>query len=158
MIHVRPAKEGEIAVLAEIGLASWRKGIKPHVADEVILRIERQNPFIPFLRDLGPRILVAEYQGKPAGIGASEHADNQISDIWVGPTFEGHGVGSALIGALEQLIADRGFSEALIQVAAANERAHALYRHLGYAEIWRRSEFDPVLETTLEKIGLKKDL
>lgn len=156
MIKVRPARVGEEAELAEVGLASWLKGIKPHVNEAVASRIEGQNPFLPFLRQLGPQILVAEYHGKAAGIGASEHGDDQISDIWVAPEFEGRGIGSALVRALEKQIVDRGFSEAFIQVAAANERAAGLYRHLGYTEVWRRSEFDPILETTLEKIGLKK--
>ncbi|MDQ4404931.1 hypothetical protein RBU00_00035 [Rhizobium sp. AN63] len=62
---MRPARAGEEAELAEVGLASWRKGIKPHVNDAVAARIEGQNPFIPFIRQLGPQILVAEYQGKP---------------------------------------------------------------------------------------------
>ncbi|NSZ66056.1 GNAT family N-acetyltransferase [Agrobacterium tumefaciens] len=148
-----PARAGEEAELAEVGLASWRKGIKPHVDDAVAARIEDQNPFI---RQLGPQILVAEYQGKAAGIGASEHGDNQISDIWVAPEFEGRGAGWLLIRALERQIADRGFAEAFIHVTAANGRALGLYRHLGYRDVWQRSEFDPILEATLEKIRLKK--
>ncbi len=156
MIQVRPARAGEEAELAEVGLASWRKGIKPHVNDAVAARIEGQNPFIPFIRQLGPQILVAEYKGKAAGIGASDHGDNQISDIWVAPEFEGRGAGSLLIRALERQIADRGFAEAFIDVTAANGRALGLYRHLGYRDVWQRSEFDPILEATLEKIRLKK--
>ena len=65
---------------------------------------------------------------------------------------------SALVRALEREIAGRGFHEVLIQAAAANHRAHGLYGHLGYCEIWRKTAFDPVLETELEKIGLRKPL
>ncbi|WP_323455492.1 MULTISPECIES: N-acetyltransferase [unclassified Rhizobium] len=79
-----------------------------------------------------------------------------MSDIWVAPEFEGRGAGSLLIRALERQIADRGFAEAFIDVTAANGRALGLYRHLGYRDVWQRSEFDPILEATLEKIRLKK--
>lgn len=87
-----------------------------------------------------------------------EHADDTISDIWISPSFEGRGAGSALIKALEAEIAERGYSEAQMQVAALNERALGLYEHLGYLQIWRKTMFDPILETTLEKIGLSKKL
>ncbi|WP_348520082.1 GNAT family N-acetyltransferase [Agrobacterium tumefaciens] len=105
---MRPARAGEEAELAEVGLASWRKGIKPHVNDAVAARIEAQNPFI---RQLGTQILVAEYQGKAAGIGASEHGDNQISDIWVAPEFEGLGAGSLLIGHLNDKLLTEGLQK-----------------------------------------------
>lgn len=156
MINVRPARTEEDAALAGIGIAAWRKGIKPHVPAHVAARIEAENPFLPFVRELGSRLLVAECDGEAAGIAASEHADNQISDVWVAPAFEGRGVGSALVKAMEREIAGRGFADVLIQAAAANARAHGLYRHLGYKEIWRRTAFDPILETELEKVGLSK--
>ena len=158
MIILRPAREIEIEALAELGLSAWCKGIGPHVSPDVVRRVTQNNPFLPFLRDLGAQVLVAEIDGCPAGIGASEHADNCISDIWVSPLFEGRGVGSALIAALEQKFTSQGFAEVLIQVTAANSRAYGLYRHLGFVEIWRRKELDPVLNTVLEKVGLSKPL
>ena len=103
-------------------------------------------------------ILVATDGGKPAGLGACEHADDTISDIWVSPAFEGRGIGSALLAALEQEIAGRGHGQARIAVAAANERAFRLYRHRGYREIWRGTRHDPILATPLEKVELAKDL
>ena len=89
MISVRPARPEEVRELADIGLASWKKGIMPLVPVEVASRIEKENPFFPFLKDQGGNILVAEADGALAGIGASEHADNYISDIWVAPEHEG---------------------------------------------------------------------
>lgn len=158
MLIVRPARAEEQAVLAELGLASWCKGIAPHVSGGVVARMQAENPFLPFLQALGANVLVAEYLGRPAGFGASENLDDAISDIWVGPAFEGRGAASALVGALEAAIRGRGFVEASIQVAAANNRAHDLYRHLGYREILRRLELDPILGVTLDKIELRKSL
>ncbi|PDT45665.1 GNAT family N-acetyltransferase [Sinorhizobium fredii] len=158
MIVIRPALPDEVGTLAHIGLTAWRKGIRPLVPAEVALAIEEDNPFVPFLRQMGSSILVAEIEGQAAGIGACENADDTISDIWVAPEFEGRGGGSALIKALETQIFDRGYSEARIEVAAANERALGLYQRLGYRPLWRKVVLDPVLRTDLEKIGLARRL
>ncbi|MCA1404792.1 GNAT family N-acetyltransferase [Ensifer sp. IC3342] len=158
MLVIRAAMPHELEALAQIGLSAWRKGIKPLVPVHVAVKIELSNPFLPFLQELGSRVMVAEIDGELAGLGACEHADDTISDIWVAPALEGRGAGSALIGALETQIADRGYTDARIHVAAANERALQLYQHLGYRVLWRKVAFDPILETDLEKIHLSKTL
>lgn len=158
MLMIRPALPQEKDTLAEIGLSAWLKGIRPLVSAQVGAKIGASNPFLPFLQELGTRVLVAEIDGKPAGLGACERDDDTISDVWVAPAFEGRGVGSAVIGRLEADIAGRGYAEAHIHVAAANERALRLYRHLGYRELWREVLYDPILESNLEKIGLSKPL
>lgn len=157
MVEITQATGEEEEKLAEIGLAAWRKGIKPLVSKDVAARIESDNPFLPFLRDMKSRLLVAVVEGEAAGIGGCEKEDDYISDIWVDPAFEGRGVGSALLQALEREIAGRGYRRARIHVAAANERALRLYQHRGYRQIWRKTAYDPILEIALEKIELAKD-
>ena len=158
MIKVRPAKPEELDELAKVGLASWRKGIRPLVTAEVADRIETNNPFLPFLKEQGVNVLVAAADGALAGLGASEDRDSHVSDIWVAPDFEGQGVGSALLAALEQQIRARGFVEATISVSADNARALGLYQYVGYRETSRRVVHDPILDTALEKILLTKQL
>lgn len=158
MLKVRPANSEELQELAGIGLASWRKGILPLIAADVVSRIEKDNPFIPFLEEHGENILVAEADGVLAGLGAAEHGDNHISDIWVAPQHEGKGVGSALIAALEERFRSNGFTEATIRVSANNTRALGLYLHLGYRETWRGFDHDPILDVTLEKVALAKSI
>ncbi|MBD8067344.1 GNAT family N-acetyltransferase [Devosia sp. PTR5] len=158
MLIVRPAKSEELHALACVGLASWRKGIQPLVTAEVVSRVEKDNPFIPFLEEQGENVLVADVDGALAGLGASESGDNHISDIWVAPEHEGKGVGSALIAALEKQFRARGFAESTISVSADNKRALGLYLHLGYQEIWRGIDHDPILDATLEKVSLAKPL
>ncbi|WP_324251987.1 GNAT family N-acetyltransferase [Roseibium aggregatum] len=103
-------------------------------------------------------MIVGTISGEPAGIGACEHAEDTISDIWVAPAFEGLGVGTALVRSLETEILNRGHPVAYIQVAALNSRAFNLYRHLGYREEWRQMSFDPILKVEMEKVGLSKQL
>ncbi|KQV35592.1 MULTISPECIES: GNAT family N-acetyltransferase [unclassified Rhizobium] len=158
MIEIRNAIPEDVYSLAEIGLAAWSKGIGPLVPAATSSKIESKNPFIPFLSEMGARILVAIVDGRAAGIGACENEDDYISDIWVSPEFEGRGVGSALVRALEREILSRGYPAARIHVAAANERALGLYERLGYKQNVRETAFDPILEIYLEKIGLQKNL
>jgi ribosomal protein S18 acetylase RimI-like enzyme len=49
--------------------------------------------------------------------------------------FQGMGVGTSLIRALEQRIVDRGLRSARLAVEHDNPRAAALYRRLGYREL-----------------------
>jgi ribosomal-protein-alanine N-acetyltransferase len=157
-VNVRPAQICEIGELAQIGLAAWLKGIGAHVPGAVRKRIERDNPFLPFLQEMGPAILVAVVEGKAAGLGACEHKDDLISDVWVSPDFEGRGAGSALVGALERQIASRGYSRARLEVLTGNDRAAALYRHLGYEVQWQAVKYDPILKLDLHKTGMARQL
>ncbi|TDR31097.1 hypothetical protein DES43_1361 [Aquamicrobium defluvii] len=77
-------------------------------------------------------------------MGAREHSDDTISDIWVAPELEGRGAGSALLAEME--------------VAADNGRALRLYLAKGYDPVWRKVRTDPILQVPLEKIGMQKPL
>ncbi len=158
MLSIKKAMACDVVLLAEIGLTAWQKGLMPHVPPRIRKQFLRDNPFLSFLNTLGSRVLVGYIDNRPVGFGACEGCDDTITDIWVAPAFEGLGVASAIINALENEIIERGYSHAHIQVAAANERAHALYTYLGYREVWRRTEFDIILNINLEKVGLTKKL
>ncbi|WP_316862293.1 GNAT family N-acetyltransferase [uncultured Cohaesibacter sp.] len=158
MILVRPARSDDIPALAELGLRAWHQGIGPLVSQAIIDRFERCNPFFPFLEQQGAGILVGELNGIVAGLGASETSDNSISDLWVSPEHEGKGVGTALLHALEDSIRTKGFEASRLSVAVGNVRAHDLYVHLGYSEVWRGERYDPILDRMLEKIDLEKPL
>ncbi|WP_155138747.1 N-acetyltransferase [Roseibium sp. RKSG952] len=142
--------------MAQIGLSAWKRGIQPLVPDHVRDRILRDNPFRPFIQLSGPNVLVAEFEGQPASIAACEDGDNEITDLWVDPAYEGLGIGSALLTRLEEQIRNRGYDTASISVASKNERALALYLHRGFAVAWQEPRFDPILQIRLEKTGLSK--
>ncbi|MBM6594572.1 GNAT family N-acetyltransferase [Microvirga pudoricolor] len=158
VVDIRPALPDDAADLARIGLAAWLKGIGPHVPDAVRGRMVRDNPFVPFIREMGPGILVATVNGHVAGLAACEHSDDLISDLWVSPDHEGRGAGSALVRALEREIAARGHAEARLEVLAANSRAASLYERLGYQRLWQAVRYDAILAMDLDKIGLGKPL
>jgi ribosomal-protein-alanine N-acetyltransferase len=155
-VEVRPAKPSDADTLAQVGLEAWLKGIGPHVPSSVREQVKHENPFIPFIASMGAAIVVAVVDGQIAGLGACEHKDDLISDVWVAPSFEGRGAGSALVRALEAEIRGRGYRRARLEVLTENARASGLYAHMGYRPEWRAVRHDTILKLDLDKIGMSK--
>ncbi|WP_244310558.1 GNAT family N-acetyltransferase [Pseudovibrio ascidiaceicola] len=99
--NIRPAKATEVDLLAAIGLDAWRKGIKPLLPAFCAEDVETNNPFQPFVHAYTEHILVAQLGDNIAGFAAREFNDNRITDLWVCPLFEGKGVATTLLMALE---------------------------------------------------------
>jgi ribosomal protein S18 acetylase RimI-like enzyme len=56
-----------------------------------------------------------------------------VHDVHVAPAARGHGVGTALMIALEDLAREHRFAKITLEVASSNAGAIALYRRLSYA-------------------------
>jgi ribosomal protein S18 acetylase RimI-like enzyme len=71
----------------------------------------------------------------------------EVGTLWmlsVHETFQGLGVGTALIGALEDRVRAAGLGTARLTVEHDNPRAEALYRRLGYVAVGSAVESWPV--------------
>ena len=79
------------------------------------------------------RAWVACIFGSIVGVGLSE--EDRVSDLWVHPTAQGRGVGSALLAALEREIADRGFANARLRCLEPNNRSRSFYVSRGWTEV-----------------------
>ncbi|AGB37326.1 GNAT family N-acetyltransferase [Natronococcus occultus] len=55
-----------------------------------------------------------------------------ISNVYVEPAYRGHGVGTALLKAAEDVLADRGAAVAVLEVLSDNEDARRFYRQREY--------------------------
>ena len=143
--------------IGRVGHASWLSGVGVHVSREAHERITPET-FASFARTRTDRIFVAEDYDTIFGFAATENADNYISDLWVCPSFEGYGIGTALLLTLETSIAKQGYDAAEIEVLTSNVRAMALYRHLGYRIVWQRTRQDNVLLIPLSKTLLRKKI
>lgn len=89
------------------------------------------------------RVQIAESgRGAPLGfVHVNEIADGltgvpegYVSTLAVSSTAEGQGVGRALMVAAEDWARDRGYRLLTLETFAANDRARAFYRRLGYVE------------------------
>jgi ribosomal protein S18 acetylase RimI-like enzyme len=83
-------------------------------------------------------MLVADLDGFPAGqawVDLVKRAGEGIGYIWavrVFPFLRGHGIGSLLMRAAEDLLRERGFVAAEVGVEKDNDAARRLYLRLGY--------------------------
>ncbi len=57
----------------------------------------------------------------------------ELQDFFVPESHRGRGIGTALAGAAEALVASRGHKQASLSVSASNAAARRLYERLGYA-------------------------
>jgi GNAT superfamily N-acetyltransferase len=88
----------------------------------------------------GEAMLIAELDGKPAGVAYlvtlvdyfSERPHAHLSVLAVDKAAEGKGVGSALLTASEQWARDRGSDRLTLSALVTNARARALYERRGF--------------------------
>jgi ribosomal-protein-alanine N-acetyltransferase len=157
-IAVRRARPGEGKALGAIGFAAWAASeFAVHDAG----RVDRYALLADFERlgvDRPETMLVAELAGHPVGWGAREDRNQHISDLWVGPEFQGQGVGTALLAALEAEIASLGFTRAELETMAGNTKAIGFYERRGFVVAWRRQTFSSSLGYAIDKVGMNKSL
>ena len=100
---------------------------------------EVQNRYAPYnLPHLFNCRVVAYEDGTPAGCGAWKKIDEttfEVKRIYIEPAFRRRGIASAIITALEQDAAKRGYTRAILETAPMTGDSAALYRKLGYHEI-----------------------
>ena len=75
---------------------------------------------------------VACASGRIVGVGLSQA--EVVSDLWVHPSEQGLGAGTALLAALEGEIAGRGFATARLRCLEPNLKSRAFYASRGWTE------------------------
>lgn len=112
----------------------------------------------------GAPLLLAECAGRPLGCILAEpqpaefgHAA-RLTGLWVAPEAAGQGVGSALLLALEALLAAEGAASLRVRVPSGHLRALGLFRRRGYAMQAAGRRTEPVLQVTLPHSVLAKPL
>jgi [ribosomal protein S18]-alanine N-acetyltransferase len=112
--------------------------------------------------------LIAEADGPPPAAGERVMAgyaglmfvpggtQADVLTIAVAREYWGHGIGSALLGALISAAAERGCAEVFLEVREDNPRARGLYLRRGFEEIGvRRGYYQP---SGVNAIVMRKDL
>jgi GNAT superfamily N-acetyltransferase len=67
------------------------------------------------------------------GVGLSQ--EDVVSDLWVHPSAQGLGAGSALLAELENEIAARGFSTGRLRCLEPNLKSRSFYVSRGWTEV-----------------------
>ena len=132
---IRDAAAADAAALAEL-LGQLGYPTTPEAVEE---RLER-------LRLVGDRVVVAEVQGVPVGLGhlqvtpalERDRPAAKIGALVVDEAHRGRGVGRALVDALETEARARGCGLLYLTTAERRDDAHAFYQQLGLEYTGRR--------------------
>ncbi len=155
--EIRSARSKDIPQIGSVGLASWRRGVGPHVPQVAHDTISKAS-FTDFASACLDQIVVAVAKARVLGFAATEHADNFITDLWIDPDHESRGLGTALVEEAERRISARGYNTAEISALIQNERALALYHHMRYGKVRETTRFNEDLQCEITSIRLRKHL
>ncbi len=115
------------------GLAEYERMADQVVATEELLREQLFGP------EPGAEVLIAEWDGAPAGFALFFHNFSTflgrrglwLEDLFVFPTFRGHGIGKSLLARLAAIAVERQCGRLEWWVLDWNEDAIGFYRALG---------------------------
>jgi [ribosomal protein S18]-alanine N-acetyltransferase len=109
------------------------------------------------IRDRASNTAVAHVRGRLCGFGIMKYRENEahLLLLAVHPTYQGQGVGSALVGWLEDCALTAGIGVIYLEARSGNAAARAFYRRLGYKEFALASGY---YQRTEDAVRLAKDL
>lgn len=157
MVTIRKARQDDAEFLTGIGLRAWRKAMTS-VGEAAEMIANARDAFASFTQEGWITITIVETSGIIAGWAAREDMDETISDFWIDPNFEGQGLGSALLVALEDEMRAQGFSVARLQTHAMNADALNFFEKKGYSVNWLTISYNPKLDRDVQSVGLSKSL
>ncbi|WP_331374041.1 GNAT family N-acetyltransferase [Sinorhizobium chiapasense] len=156
-LHVNrpPRRQGEVRLLADIGLRAWEQAVSG-LADAAKMRRLAEQAFDTFLARHWHIVLLIEGGGCIRGWAAREDLDETISDLWIDPESQGRGLGAFLLADIERRIAADGFAAAIARTHAQNASAVAFFQRHGYRVNWLSTAYSQKLDRDVEFIGLSK--
>ena len=81
-----------------------------------------------------------------------------LLNITVAPDWQGRGLGTGLLDAVEALGCERGLAKLWLEVRESNHRARALYRRRGFAEVALRRGYYPAAGRREDAIVMSRAL
>lgn len=136
---IRPFAPEYAGAMSEKGYEAW---LTSSALDPVLstpeIRARAKAAFAEFPDNLKGDIQVALLDGVFAGWGARAEGPEMISDLWIAPSAQGKGVGSALIAHFLASMAQEGVATAMIETWTKNAGAMRLYQRNGFAIVWQR--------------------
>lgn len=150
-VGIRPAESGDALGLARVQIDTWRDAYVGVLPDDTLLDLDEMRAAVRWTRVVNtlraPEALsVAEFEGKVIGFchggtgrrTVAEAVDREgpvaeIYALYVDPSFQGLGIGRALLAAVTRRLIAHGFESLALLTLAANRHGRRFYDHIGGA-------------------------
>jgi ribosomal protein S18 acetylase RimI-like enzyme len=135
---IRPAREGDLASLIELGRRSWLSAFAQTAPFALIAWWVREDRVASLYQQYWPDMLVLEEDGVLLGL--VQPKENEINGLWVAPQAAGRGAGTLLLRAGEEVIRRAGHRTVWLTCSGFNLAAFSFYQRRGYVETRRDRE------------------
>ncbi len=169
MATVRRATLADADAIGRVHVEAWQaayRGVMPEAFLDGLDPAQRAERWRERLRAADPAVdvLVVIDSGAVAGFavaGSSRDDDagaaGELRAINLTPAAWGRGLGSALLRAAEDALVARGYRDATLWVAHANQRARRFYEHHGWSADGRERQ-EQVLGATVDEVRYRRAL
>lgn len=147
-VVIRPAKRTDVEQLAETAVRSWTHAYKGVLTADTVAEAPRR--LRQAISDDWNEIFVAEAKKAVVGYFDFEPGTSHIRRIYVDPGHHRRGIGRLMIEAALDILRDRGFDNATIDVVEGTD-APAFHHALGWREVTRSQTSDGVLVISMVK-------
>jgi ribosomal protein S18 acetylase RimI-like enzyme len=148
-VDIRPAVTADAAGIAKVQVDSWRDAYVGLLPDQALIDMNATKAAPRWMRIIvqmgDPRqFCVAVFDGKIIGFchgGAQRRALDpmrrrrpgvaEVYTLYVDPSFQGCGIGSALMMRVSQHLRDAGYTSLTLSMLSGNRIARRFYEHLG---------------------------
>jgi [ribosomal protein S18]-alanine N-acetyltransferase len=157
MVAIRNARQDEAELLAGVGFRAW-DSTADGWGDDPAIRESAFMSFKAFTAEKWLSIDVAEQAGQVVGWAAREKLDNNITDLWVEPSFQRQGVGTHMLVHMENELKGLEHLEVTAEIHAENNVAMSFFESRGFRVRWMTTGWSAKLDRDVETVGLVKTL
>ncbi|MBO6560800.1 MAG: GNAT family N-acetyltransferase [Nisaea sp.] len=147
-IKIRPAEAKDASAVGKVQVETWQDAYVGILPDRVLLEMRAVRSAAQWSNAIAKNSVpgffqIAEWQGRIVGFcqGGPRRQDikaagNEVGEIaeiyvlYVDPSFQGLGVGTAMMGRVVDSLAGEGFGSLLLTVLSANRSGVAFYEKL----------------------------
>src|SRR5262249_55793660 len=133
MMNLRPVCESDVPVLIELARRSWLSAFADFAPAEFIREWRARD----FESDWYPKYWrsrrVAEADGTVLGL--VQPLKDEVNGLWVDPSAQGRGVGTALLRHGEGEVLAAGYGRAWLSCSGFNPKALRFYLARGYRQV-----------------------
>ena len=152
-LHIRRANAMDSIAIAGVVRESWLAANHNILPDDSLSRMEPSTHLSTVIAREWQTIWVAETAEQIVGT-VGVNPSGVLWMLYVAPSHQGCGIGSALYDAAIGTLKQAGRRKAHLEVLAANEGAVAFYRARGWVAEGRRTEHIPGFRFTAVRMAL----